>query len=59
MGHSILVATYRILDRAQPYSDLGADHFVNRHDPQRHANRLVRQLRALGYDVTIEPVEAA
>ncbi|MGH2528755.1 MAG: hypothetical protein ACRDH0_05395 [Actinomycetota bacterium] len=59
MGHSILVAAYHILDRRQPYTDLGADYFVHRHDPERHANRLARQLRALGYDVTLEPVEAA
>jgi transposase len=59
VGHSILVAAFHILDRGEPYADLGADHFLNRHDPERHANRLVRQLRALGYDVTIEPVEAA
>jgi transposase len=59
VGHSILVAAYHILDRGVPYEDLGADYFLHRHDPERQANRLVRQLRALGYDVKIEPVEAA
>jgi transposase len=59
VGHSILVAAYHILDRHQPYSDLGADYFLHRHDPERHANKLVRQLRALGYEVTLEPAEAA
>jgi len=60
VGHSILVAAFHILDRGQPYSDLGADYyFVHRHDPQRHANKLMRQLRALGYEVTFQPVEAA
>ncbi len=59
VGHSILVAAFYILDRRQPYTDLGADYFVHRHDPRRHANKLVRQLRALGYDVTLDPVEAA
>src|SRR6266545_1382982 len=59
VGHSILVAAYHILDRRQPYTDLGADYFVHRHDPQHHANRLGPQLLALGYDVTLEPVEAA
>jgi len=58
VGHSILVAAFHILDRGEPYADLGADYFVHRHNPERHANRLVR-LRALGYDVTIEPVAAA
>lgn len=37
----------------------GCELLHNRHDPQRHANKLVRQLRALGYDVTLQPVEAA
>src|SRR6266542_4432718 len=59
VGHSILVAAYHILDRGVPYEDLGADYFLHRHDPERHANKLVRQLRALGYEVKIEPVEAA
>jgi transposase len=59
VGHSILVAAYHMLDRGVPYTDLGADYFLHRHDPERHANKLVRQLKALGYVVTIEPVEAA
>jgi hypothetical protein len=59
VGHSILVATYHILDRHQPYADLGADYFLRRHDPKRHADRLVRQLQAIGYRVTLEEVEAA
>jgi transposase len=59
VGHSILVAAYHILDRGVPYADLGADYFLHRHDPGRQATKLVRQLRALGYDVKLEPVEAA
>jgi transposase len=57
--HSILVAAYHILDRAVPYTDLGADWFLRRHDPQRHARTLARQIEALGFHVTIEPSEAA
>jgi transposase len=59
VGHSILVVAYHVIDRGQEYSDLGADHFVRRRDPKRHANKLLRQLQALGYEVTLEPVEAA
>lgn len=59
VGHSILVAAYYILERRQPYTDLGADYFVRRFDPKRHADKLVRQLQAIGYKVTLEPVEAA
>lgn len=59
VGHSILVAAYHILDRGVPYQDLGADYFLRRHDPERHAARLVRQLQAIGYRVTLEEVDAA
>lgn len=51
--HSILVAAFHILDRDLPYTDLGADWFLRRNDPTRHAERLARQIRALGFDVTI------
>jgi len=59
VGHSILVAVYHLLDRNEPFHDLGADFFVGRHDPQRHANKLVRQLKTLGFEVNLQPVEAA
>lgn len=59
MGHSILVAAYHILDRGLPYADLGADYSVRRFDPKRHADKLVRQLQAIRYKVSLEPVEAA
>ena len=57
--HSIIVAAFHILDRNEPYHDLGADYFVRRHQPERHARRLARQIQALGYDVTIHPAPAA
>lgn len=59
VGHSILVVAYHLIDRNREYSDLGADYFLHRHDPKRHANKLVRQLQALGFEVNIQPVEAA
>jgi transposase len=59
VAQSILVAAYHILDRRQPYADLGADSFVRRHSPTHHARRLVRQLQLLGYRVTFEPLGAA
>jgi transposase len=57
--HSILVAAYHMLERRQPYSDLGNDWFVRRHDPERQARRLARQIQTLGFDVTLTPAEAA
>jgi len=59
VGHSILVAAYYILDRHEPYRDLGPDHFARRHSREHHARRLARQLQALGYKVTLEPVDHA
>jgi transposase len=60
VGHSILVAAYYILTRREPYHDLGPDYFTRRRDSrEHHAGRLVRQLQALGYCVSLQPQEAA
>jgi transposase len=52
VGHSILIAAFHILRDDVPYHDLGADWF-GRLRPEQHARRLVHQLEALGYTVTI------
>jgi transposase len=57
--HSILVAAFHILDRNLPYADLGADWFLRRNDPARHAERLARQIRNLGFEVTITTSQPA
>jgi transposase len=58
--HFILVAVYHMLDRGQPYQDLGADYFQRRRPPEHQARKLIGQLTALGYQVTaIPPTEAA
>jgi transposase len=57
--HSILVAIFHLLDRDQPYHELGTDYFIRRNDPARQARRLLRQLEALGYTVQAEPPPAA
>jgi transposase len=57
--HSILVAIFHMLDRDQPYHDLGVDYFIRREDPQRRARKLIRQLEAIGYTVHAEPPAAA
>lgn len=58
VAHSMLVAAYYILERQQPYADLGADYFARRDSRDHHARRLVRQLQALGFHATLEPTEA-
>ena len=48
----MLTAAYFILKRGVPYADLGPDYF-NRTDRVRTANRLVRKLSGLGFEVKI------
>jgi len=56
VGHSILVAAYHILDRHEPYRELGPDYFRRRHSREHQTRRLVRQIEALGYHVRLEEV---
>lgn len=56
--HSILGAAYHIFDRAVPYSDLGGDWSLRRHDPEPHARHLARQIEAAGFQVTLRPLAA-
>jgi hypothetical protein len=59
VAHSILVIASCLLERGEPYSDLGADYFLDRHSSDAYKNRLVRQLERLGHKVTLEPADAA
>jgi transposase len=59
VAHSILVVAYYLLERGEPYSDLGADYFLDRQSSEAYKNRLVRQLERLGHKVTLEPADAA
>ncbi|MFN2318663.1 MAG: IS110 family transposase [Dermatophilaceae bacterium] len=56
--HSVLVSAFHMLDRDEPFHDLGADYFIKRHDPQRRARRLLKELNTLGYTVTAQPPAA-
>jgi hypothetical protein len=47
------------LSTGQPYSDLGADWFLQRHSNEAYKHRLVRQLERMGHKVTLEPADAA
>jgi transposase len=55
VGHSILVTTYYVLSTRQDYKELGGDYF-DRKRTGDHAQRLVKQLRALGFQVTLDRV---
>ncbi|HSJ45826.1 MAG TPA: hypothetical protein VK923_14185, partial [Euzebyales bacterium] len=45
VGHSILVIAYHLLDRNQPYADLGGDYFTQRQSTEAYKRRLIRQLQ--------------
>jgi transposase len=59
VAHSILVIAYHILDRGQPYAELGGDYLLTRQSTNAHTKRLVHQLERLGHKVTLEPADAA
>jgi transposase len=53
VSHSILVIAYSILATGQRYTDLGADYFSRRQDPDEQRRRLVARLEKLGYQVAV------
>jgi transposase len=55
VGHSILCIAYSLLARPRDYHDLGPDYFEHR-DQESVKDSLVRRLRQLGYQVTLEKV---
>lgn len=52
--HSLLVSIFHMLEREEPYRDLGADYLPQRHNPERRARKLINELTTLGYTVTPE-----
>ncbi len=58
VSHTILTVAWHMLQTGELYNDLGNDYFAKQ-DPERAANRLVRQLEKLGHSVTLQPLEAA
>jgi transposase len=54
VGHEILLAAYRILVTAQPYTDPGPT-TLSRLTTKRLTRQAVRRLQDLGYQVTIAP----
>ena len=59
VGHSLLVVAYHVLERGEPYSELGEDYLLLRHSTETYTNRLVRQLERLGHRVSLEPLPAS
>jgi hypothetical protein len=59
VAHSILVVCWYLLTTGEPYSDLGADYFLQRQSSEAYKNRLVRQLERMGHKVILEPTNDA
>ena len=51
VAHSILVISYHIVQRKEPYRDLGGDYF-DKQRPEDTAKRLLRRPQHLGYDIS-------
>jgi transposase len=60
VGRSILIIVWHLLsDPAARYTDLGPGHYAKHADTSRKTRGHIRQLQALGYDVTVTPREEA
>jgi transposase len=53
VGHTILIIAYHVLQRQQPYQDLGSNYFDER-DRSAVERQSVRRLEQLGFKVTLE-----
>jgi transposase len=58
VAHSLVVVIWHLLSTGERYNDPGAGFFEQRRDPQRETDRLIGQLRRLGYNVELEPAVA-
>ena len=51
--HSILVISYHLIQRNEPYRELGGDYF-DKQKPEATAKRLVKRLESLGFLVSLQ-----
>ena len=58
VGRSILEAAWYVITNDVDYTDLGPEHFLRLGDPRLRAQRLLTELRGLGYQVTATPTAA-
>lgn len=58
VAHSILVIAYHVIQRQEPYRELGAQYF-DQQRPEATAKRLVKRLETLGYQVSVQPQNAS
>ena len=55
VAHSLIDVIWHLLSTGEHFTDLGADYYQRRRDPEREARRLVHKLEALGHAVTLTP----
>jgi transposase len=53
--HSILVIAYHLIQRDEPYRELGGDYF-DKQKPEATAKRLVKRLENLGFQVSLQSI---
>ncbi|WP_262287396.1 hypothetical protein [Micromonospora sp. MA102] len=62
VGHAppavVLVIVWHLLANNQTYTDLGADYYTHRDNPEARKHRLLRQLHDLGYQADLTPLAA-
>lgn len=58
VAHSILVIAYYVIQRQEPYRELGANYF-DQQRPEVTTKRLVKRLENLGYEVALQPKTAS
>jgi transposase len=58
VAHSILVIAYHLIQRQEPYRELGGNYFDQR-SPEATAKRLINRLERLGYQVSLQSQVAA
>jgi transposase len=54
VAHSIIVIAYHLIQRHEPYHELGSDYF-DRRRPEATAQRLAKRIERLGFQVTLQP----
>lgn len=58
IAHTLCVIVWHLLHDGTDYTDLGADYYTRRDNPEARKNQLVRQLQELGYAVELSPAAA-
>ncbi len=56
--HAMLIAIWHMLTNGEFYTDPGGDFYTRLH-PDKTKQRALNQLRQMGYDVTLNPLQAA